>query len=139
MIEEIRSNLLQQGLKITPQRIAVFSALLSLKKHPTADKIIAHVQENNPNISPGTVYKTLERFVEKGIIKKVKTESDVMRYDAIQDHHHHLYCAESDRNEDYYDDDLNEMLQEYFNRKKIEGFDVKEVKLQILGNFSKKK
>lgn len=139
MIEEIRSNLLQQGLKITPQRIAVFSALLSLKKHPTADKIIAHVQENNPNISPGTVYKTLETFVEKGIIKKVKTESDVMRYDAIQDHHHHLYCAESDRIEDYYDDDLNEMLQEYFNRKKIEGFDVKEVKLQILGNFSKKK
>ena len=138
MFEEIRSNLAKQGLKITPQRIAVYSALIELNDHPTADKIIEHVKRNNPNISPGTVYKTLETFVEKNIIKKVKTDSDVMRYDAIQEYHHHLYCAESDRIEDYYDDELNEMLEEYFGKKKIEGFNVKEIKLQILGNFKKK-
>ena len=137
MLEEIRSKLSENGLKITPQRIAVYSALLGMREHPTADRIIEHVRKNNPNISSGTVYKTLETFVDKGIIKKVKTDSDVMRYDAVQDSHHHLYCAESDRIEDYYDEELNKMLEDYFQKTKIAGFDVKEVKLQILGNFKK--
>ena len=137
MIDIIRSNLAEHGLKITPQRIAVYSALLQLKDHPPADRIIEHVRRKNPNISPGTVYKTLETFVEKNIIRKVKTDSDVMRYDPVPGKHHHLYCAESDRIEDYFDEELNTILEEYFNRKKIAGFDVKEVKLQILGNFKK--
>jgi Fur family peroxide stress response transcriptional regulator len=137
MIDTIRSNLADHSLKITPQRIAVYSALLKLSNHPSAEKIIEHVRRNNPNISSGTVYKTLETFVEKDMIRKVKTDSDVMRYDAIMDQHHHLYCAESDRIADYFDEELNEMLEKYFRDKKIDGFDVKEVKLQILGNFKK--
>ena len=139
MIDIIRSNLVEHDLKVTPQRIAVYSALLQMNDHPTADKIIEHVQKKNPNISRGTVYKTLETFVEKDMIRKVKTDNDVMRYDAIKDHHHHLYCVESDRIEDYFDEELNEMLEKYFSRKNIEGFEVKEIKLQILGNFKKKK
>ena len=139
MLDQIRLILAEHGLKVTPQRIAVYSALLELKQHPTADRIIDHVRKNNPNISSGTVYNTLDTFVAKSMIRKVKTDSDVMRYDAIQDHHHHLYCSDSDRIEDYFDEELDEMLKDYFIRKRIDGFDVKEVKLQILGNFRNRK
>jgi Fur family peroxide stress response transcriptional regulator len=135
-MEDIRAILAENGLKVTPQRTAVYEALVRLN-HPTADIIIEQVRLHHPNISPGTVYKTLETFVERHIIKKVKTDSDVMHYDAIREHHHHLYCEESDKIEDYFDDELNEMLEEYFRKKKITGFNVKEVKLQILGNFRK--
>ena len=91
------------NLKVTPQRVAVLEALNNLKDHPTADRIKEYVVKNHPNIAVGTIYKTLETFVEKGLVKKVKTERDIMRYDAILDKHHHLYCEDTERIEDFFD------------------------------------
>lgn len=130
-------HLKDSNLKVTPQRIAVLEALNNLKNHPTADKIKEYVIKNHPNIAVGTIYKTLETFVEKGLVKKVKTEKDVMRYDAILDHHHHLYCEDTERIEDFFDDQLNDMIEEYFKKKKIPNFKVKDIKLQIIGTFNK--
>jgi Fur family peroxide stress response transcriptional regulator len=136
-LDQIRDIIKEKGLKITPQRTAVLEAVVELGSHPTAEIIIDFIQKNHPNVAIGTVYKTLETFVEKKIIKKVKTEKDIMRYDAILEKHHHLYCAKSDRIEDYYDDELNEVLEEYFRKKNIDNFKIEDVKLQIIGNFYK--
>jgi Fur family peroxide stress response transcriptional regulator len=132
-------NLKSSNLKVTPQRMAVLEALSSLKNHPTADNIKEYVVKNHPNIAVGTIYKTLETFVEKGLVKKVKTEKDVMRYDPILEKHHHLYCEESEHIEDFFDDELNKILEEYFKNKKIPNFKVKDIKLQIIGRFNNKK
>lgn len=131
-------DLKNSDLKVTPQRVAVLEALNNLKDHPTADKIKEYVVKNHPNIAVGTIYKTLETFVEKGLVKKVKTEEDVMRYDSILEKHHHLYCEDTDRIEDFFDDELNNMLEKYFNKKKIPNFKVKDIKLQIIGTFNQK-
>lgn len=131
-------DLKNSNLKITPQRIAVLEALSNFKDHPTADNIKEYVVKNHPHIAVGTIYKTLETFVEKGLVKKVKTEQDVMRYDAILDKHHHLYCEDTERIEDFFDDQLNELLDEYFKKKKIPNFKVKDIKLQIIGTFNNK-
>ena len=45
-------------------------------------------------ISLGTVYKTLERFYEVGLIQKVSPVTEVARYDAKTGPHHHLVCLE---------------------------------------------
>jgi Fur family transcriptional regulator, peroxide stress response regulator len=127
------------NLKVTPQRVAVLEALSNLNDHPTADKIKEYEVKNHPNIAVGTIYKTLETFVEKGFVKKVKTDEDVMRYDAILDKHHHLYCEDTDRIEDFFDDELNNMLEDYFKKKRIPNFKVKDIKLQIIGTFNNKK
>jgi len=137
--EEHSIGLKDSNLKVTPQRIAVLKALNKLKDHPTADKIKEYVVRNHPNIAVGTIYKTLETFVEKGLVKKVKTEKDVMRYDSILDKHHHLYCEDTERIEDFFDDQLNDMLEDYFKKKKIPNFKVKDIKLQIIGTFNNKK
>jgi len=137
--EEHSIDLKDSNLKVTPQRIAVLEALNKLKDHPTADKIKEYVVKNHPNIAVGTIYKTLETFVEKGLVKKVKTEQDVMRYDSILDKHHHLYCEDTERIEDFFDDKLNAMLEDYFKKKKIPNFKVKDIKLQIIGTFNTKK
>ena len=132
-------DLKDSNLKVTPQRIAVLEALNKLRDHPTADRIKEYVVKNHPNIAVGTIYKTLETFVDKGLVKKVKTERDVMRYDAILDKHHHLYCEDTERIEDFFDNKLNDMLEEYFKKKKIPNFKVKDIKLQIIGTFNNKK
>jgi len=133
--EEIGVLLNQNGLRVTPQRVAIFEAVKMLKNHPTAEDIIAFIRINHPSLSTGTVYKTLDTFVEKGIFTRVRTDRDIMRYDSIADTHHHLYCADSDRVEDYFDDELNLVLHEYFKKRNIPGFSISDVKLQIMGNF----
>ncbi len=136
---EISNKLIEKGLKVTPQRIAILEAIIKLNNHPTADNIIGYIRKNHPNIATATVYKVLDALVSNGLIKKVETEKDIMRYDAIMESHHHLYCSESDRIEDYYDAGLNEMLKKYFKKKGIPDFRIEDIKLQIIGKFDKTK
>lgn len=133
--EERKTRLKQSGLKVTPQRMAVLEAVEMLHSHPTADEVSHFIRQNYPTIATGTVYKTLDTLVEKGLIRRVKTDRDVMRYDAILQSHHHLYCAVKERIEDYYDEELDRLLNEYFIRKKIKDFDIDEIRLQIVGRF----
>ena len=60
-----------------------------------------------------------------------------MRYDAVLSKHHHLYCAETERIEDYEDEKLNLLINEYFKKIKIKNFKVQDIKLQITGKFNK--
>lgn len=135
----LREQLSQAGLKITPQRIAVLESFKSAPKHPTAEQIIAQVRLKHPEIAVGTIYNILDALVENGIITRVKTDRDIMRYDSVSEKHHHLYCSESETIADYYDDELNKMLEEYFKKKRIDNFSVEEIKLQIMGKFSSPK
>ena len=136
-IEEIRNKLIEKGLKVTPQRIAILEAIVKLSNHPTAENIIDYIRKNQPNIATATVYKVLDALVANELIKKVKTERGIMRYDAVMENHHHLYCSESDRIEDFADVELNRIIGKYFDKKKIPGFKIEDVKLQIIGKFLK--
>ena len=138
MLSEIRTRLIEKGLRVTPQRVAIYDAILKLRNHPTAEEIIAIIKKDQPHIATGTVYKVLDSLVENELIRKVKTERDIMRYDAITENHHHLYCAESDRIEDYFDIELNEIIGNYFIKKGIPDFEIEDIKLQIIGKFKKK-
>lgn len=132
----IRKILKNKGLKITPQRTAVMESFQRLKHHPTTDQVIGFIRKHHPNIATGTVYKTLDTFVEKGILRRVKTDRDVMRYDPVSDLHHHLYEEGSERIEDYFDETLNNLLFDHFNKKGIPDFQISEITLQIKGKFT---
>lgn len=131
----ISKTISDHGLRVTPQRVAVLDALRNLKSHPTADEIIQYIRNEYPNLAVGTVYNALETFTDRGIIKKVKTDKDVMRYDAVTDKHYHLYCEESDRIEDYHDKELTELIEDYFENKKIKHFKVEDIQIQLNGKF----
>ena len=136
-IEEIRIKLSEKGLKVTPQRIAILDAIYKLGSHPTADNIIEFIRQNNPNIASGTVYKVLDTLIENKLAKRVTTDRDVMRYDGIMENHHHLYCSECDLIEDYVDEELDEVLKEYFKKKNFNGFKLEDIVVQIRGTFDK--
>jgi Fur family peroxide stress response transcriptional regulator len=131
--------LAENDLKITPQRTAVLEVVLSLDNHPTVEEIAQYLRLNYPHVPIGTVYKILERFVKLGIIEKVKTDDGVMRYDAVTENHHHLYSPDSERIEDYYDDELHNILDNYLKKKKIPNFEIRDFRLQIIGTFKEKK
>ena len=133
--KEIARQLADKGLRVTPQRIAIYDAIVTLNNHPTAEHIIEYIKMNHPNISIGTVYKVLDSFVENDLLKKVKTESGIMRYDPLQINHHHLYCTNTDRIEDYEDEKLDKLIENHFRKKGIKNFKIQDIKLQITGSF----
>jgi Fur family transcriptional regulator, peroxide stress response regulator len=132
---EIRQQLMDHKLKVTPQRVAVLEAIHLLNNHPTAERISDCIRQHHPNISVATVYKVLDVLVDNQLVKRVKTDKDVMRYDARMQEHHHLYCAETDRIEDYIDSELSTLIAGHFDRKGIHGFEIEDIKLQIIGRF----
>ena len=58
-----------------------------------------------------------------------------MRYDAVMEKHHHIYCSDSDRIEDYRDDELDKKISKHFEQKGIPNFKIEDIKLQIIGKF----
>lgn len=137
-LDSISNALNEKGLKVTPQRIAILEAVFKLCNHPTAEQVLDYIRKKNPNISLATVYKVLDAFVENGLVKTVKTDKDIKRYDACVEKHHHIYYSESDIIEDYMDAELNDLLEKYFERKQITGFKIEEIKLQIVGKSTSK-
>jgi len=135
LITECKNKLIAKGLRVTPQRLSIFGAIIKLNNHPTADDVIVFIKKNHPNIATGTVYKVLDSLVENGLVKKVKTEKDIMRYDAVMENHHHLYCSESDKIADYYNEEIIELLSDYFKKHEIPDFEIGDIKLQIIGKF----
>jgi len=133
---KIVQRLKEKGLKATSQRIAVLQAVLSLN-HPTIEQIITQLKDEYPTIATGTVYKILDAFVENGIIKRVQTDNDHMRFDGIMQLHHHLYGKDSNKIEDYFDDELNNLLNNYFSKKKIPYFDIESIRIHLIGKFKR--
>lgn len=135
--EQIKEKIKSKGLKVTPQRMAVLKSVYELNNHPTADNILEYVRKENPNVAMGTIYKVLDTLIEKKLVKKVTTDNGVMRYDGIMENHHHLYCVECDLIEDYNDKELDKLLNDYFKKKGIKGFKLKNFVLQINRPFNK--
>jgi len=79
-----------RGLKVTPQRQAIFRVLHGDKAHPTAEWVYEAVSESMPTISLRTVYQTLNDLSA--------------RFDPNLDAHHHLVCDECGRVVDVYAD-----------------------------------
>jgi Fur family transcriptional regulator, peroxide stress response regulator len=84
----------EHGLKITPQRTAIYEELLKAKDHPTADLIYKRIVKKIPNISFDTVNRTLLTFSKIGITNVVEGYGQAKRYDPDVDIHHHFRCIQ---------------------------------------------
>ena len=92
-IENFIDHCKKFGLKITPQRCAVYKKLMQSNDHPTAEQMYQYVKKDFPNISFDTVNRTLLTFAEIGLVEVVQTKGASRRFDAILDSHHHFNCV----------------------------------------------
>jgi Fe2+ or Zn2+ uptake regulation protein len=89
---ELVATFRRRGLKITPQRVAIFEALQGDASHPTAVGIYTRVAATMPSISLRTVYQTLNDLAALGEIQCHSVGTAAMRFDSNVDDHHHLVC-----------------------------------------------
>ncbi len=92
----------QAGLKVTPQRMAVYKALIESKEHPSADMLYRRVRKILPNISLDTVNRTLLTLAEIGAAFIVEGSGDVKRFDANLQSHQHFKCIKCKRIIDFH-------------------------------------
>ena len=90
--EEIISALKAKGLRVTPQRFAVYANLLNRCDHPTAEDILQDLNRSAPTSSQATVYSSLQTLREVNLVREVLLEEGVRRYDANVRPHHHFRC-----------------------------------------------
>ncbi len=136
--ELIRKKLKELNLKVTPQRVVILKTLADNKSHPTAEEIYREVIKKQPNIAVGTVYNILETYVNRGIVEKISSIGDKMRYDVVSEDHHHLFSKNSDEIEDYFNVELAGIIGRYLEVNEIPGFKVEGFKLNISGEFTKR-
>jgi Fur family peroxide stress response transcriptional regulator len=82
----------EHGLKITPQRNAIYKELIKSKNHPNATTVFKQVKKVFPNISFDTVNRTLLTFAEIGIVSMVEGFGESKRFDPNIESHHHFRC-----------------------------------------------
>ena len=88
LLEECR----QRGVKLTPQRLAIFQCLEMRGGHLSAEEVYQEVLERYPTLSFATVYNTLELLLELGELKVLIVDELRRRYDVNTQPHYHAVC-----------------------------------------------
>jgi len=92
--KEIVSVLRAQGLRVTPQRCALYANLLGRTDHPTAEQILEDLNRELPISSKATVYSALQSLRDVGLVREVLLPGGVARFDANMGPHHHFHCRQ---------------------------------------------
>ena len=93
----------KHGLRMTPQRQAVYDLLAGSKEHPSADEVFRLVRELYPHISYDTVNRTLLTFARIGLVDMVESPGGPRRFDPDVGQHHHFHCRRCGRIVDFHD------------------------------------
>lgn len=97
----------EAGVPATPQRIAVYRALLESEDHPTPEALFRRVRPVMPSLSLATIYKTLETLRRIGVAREVSMPGSGRRWDANMERHHHLACVRCRAMTDYDNPDVD--------------------------------
>ena len=83
------------GLRTTRQRLALTRLLFAgPDRHVTAEALHKEARANNVPVTLATVYNTLNRFTEAGLLRQVVVDASCSYFDTNASHHHHFFCEE---------------------------------------------
>src|SRR6266567_358033 len=108
--EELTELFRARGLKVTPQRQAIFRIVHDTARrsrtstHPSAESVYAVASRDMPTMSLRTVYQTLNDLAAMGEIQALDLGTGSARFDPNLDAHHHLVCDVCGRVDDIYAD-----------------------------------
>jgi len=94
--ERLIAQLREQGLKLTPQRLAIIK-LLEERGHYRVEDIYNKLKPQYPMLSRATVYNTLEVLKELGEVTELKIKPQVLLYDPETSLHYHFLCRRCGR------------------------------------------
>jgi Fur family ferric uptake transcriptional regulator len=93
-VSELKAELRQRGLRMTPQRQLILDAVADMHGHVSADQVYQHVVRVFPDVNISTVYRTLEVLEELGVVRHTHFHDGVAQYERTDAaRHHHMVCS----------------------------------------------
>lgn len=133
-LDILREMLTKAGLKATGPRLLVLQTVLEGKiHHPNAEQVYEVVKQKSPSVTLATVYKNLESLVQANLINRVWSEDGQKRFDTRHTDHAHIHCTNTKEIIDYHDHELNELIVNYFRKKKVSNLKIRNISLHITG------
>lgn len=99
----------QAGVKLTHQRLKICREIASASDHPDAEAVFRGVRERVPTISLDTVYRTLWKLLDLGLIGTLGIPRERIRFDGNAAPHHHFACTRCGEARDLYSDDFDRL------------------------------
>src|SRR5215468_5872463 len=92
--DALTSMFRDHGLRVTPQRQAIFRLLQDDASHPTVESLFDRARAEMPTISLKTVYQTVHDLEALGEVHVLDLGTGSVRVDPnVEDAHHHLVCT----------------------------------------------
>ena len=124
----------KKGVGLTPHRQVVFEIFSSSPKTFTAQRILEKIRKKR-TMDKVTLYRILDLFVAKRIIRRLSASQGSLRYEIICDEHHpfhpHFICRDCGKMECLNDIDLSSLRHSIQKKRHLEGEDI-DLKLEGL-------
>jgi Fur family peroxide stress response transcriptional regulator len=97
------------GLRVTPQRLAIYRLLIMTDEHPSAEWVFRRVRQEYPSISFDTVNRTLLTLARIGAAFVVEGSGEAKRFDGGRDSHQHFRCVRCRRIVDFHHEPFDDI------------------------------
>lgn len=115
---DCKDELNEVHLRATPARMALLNLLESSKKPLDVQTMIDYLKEKEVETDPATVFRIVNMFTERGLIKPIHLNEGKSRYElAAKADHHHLVCTRCGQIQDISDCNID-LLQKHIEKKK---------------------
>ena len=135
-MQNIKERIQRCGLKATPQRIAVYSAMQKLG-HASADRVKEEIDTVFPSLTIATIYNVLESFVKAELVARRFSANNKMYFDVNTHEHAHLYDKERNTYVDFHDPELIRLVSDYLASRQIPDFRLTDIDIQLVGTLTR--
>lgn len=93
-LNQFKQALKDEGMRFTPQRLAILEDIMTSDDHRECDDIFYSLREQNISVSRATIYRTLEVLYQTGFVRKMDVGDGRSRYEnkLSSEHHDHMIC-----------------------------------------------
>ncbi len=123
----------ERELKLTPQRSRILDRAFETHDHFSAEELYGWLRdEDGPNVSRATVYRTLSLLVDGNFLESLDTGRGELLYEHVLGHRHHdhLVCVDCGRIEEFFEERIERLQEEVALRK---GFRLEHHSMRLFG------
>lgn len=135
MKENINIKLKEKKYRMTAQRESILEVMLNNQgRHLNAEEVLEEARKIVPAIGIATVYRTLDKLTEMGILYKAFFDDGGFRYEIYDagsktHHHHHFVCIQCGKILEIQED----LLSELEHKIETQGFKIVDHELKFFG------
>lgn len=128
---DCKDELNASSLRATPARMALMNLLESSDSPLDVAAMIDYLNKKDIKTDPATVFRIMNMFLEKGIVKQISFNEGKLRYElSAKADHHHFICERCNAIEDISDCNIDQLEKNITEKK---GLLVKRHSLEFFG------